>query len=189
MTGRGAARAPSKFVRTRPTMRRSQRHSAGRIAAVFAPLLLLALFPAITHAADVSVQGGTLRYTSGSAPNSVHISLRSADRFQVTDSKTDVNAGAGCTSTGQRQATCPTAGVTALAIDVSKGADRVTIAAAISTPATINGGAGNDVLEGGSGADRLEGGPGADILDGVAGNDVELGGDGNDVFSQGRAPN
>jgi Ca2+-binding RTX toxin-like protein len=170
-------------------MRRSQRHCAGRIAAVSAPLLLLALFPAVTHAADVSVQGGTLRYTSGSAANSVHIALRGADRFEVTDSKTDVNAGSGCTSTGQRQATCPTAGVTAIAIDVGSGADSVTIAAAISTPATINTGGGKDVLGGGSGNDRLEGGPGPDILDGGAGNDTERGGDGNDVFSQGRGPN
>jgi hypothetical protein len=169
-------------------MRRDQRHRAGRIAAVSAPLLLLALFPAITHAADVSVQGGTLRYTSGSAPNSVHIGLRSADRFEVTDSKTNVTAGPGCTSTGQRQATCPTAGVTAISVQVSSGADRVTIAAAISTPATINGGGGRDLLGGGAGADRLDGGPGADILEGGAGNDTELGGDGNDVFSQGRAP-
>jgi hypothetical protein len=165
-----------------------RRHRAGRVAAVSPPLLLLALFPSIARAADVSVQGGTLRYTSGSPATSVQIALSSPQRFQVTDSKTDVNAGPGCTSTGQRRATCPTAGVTALAIDVGGGDDRVTIDAAISTPATITGGGGNDVLAGGSGGDRLEGGPGADTLDGKAGDDAELGGDGNDTFSQPRTP-
>jgi hypothetical protein len=161
---------------------------AGRVAVGFAPLLLLGLFPAISQAAEVSVKGGTLRYTSGNAANSVQIALRSPSRFQVTDSKANVKAGAGCTSTGQRQATCPTAGVTAIAVDVAGGADRVAIDAAVSTPATIKGGGGNDVLGGGSGGDRLEGGHGDDTLDGKAGNDTELGGDGNDTFAQPRGP-
>jgi hypothetical protein len=169
-------------------MRSFRRHHAGRVAAVSAPLLVLALCPAVTQAAVVSVQGGTLRYTSGSAANSVQIALTSPDRFQVADSKTDVDAGPGCTSTGKRRATCPSAGVTALAVEVGGGADRVAIDAAIATPATVTGGGGNDVLAGGSGGDRLEGGPGADTLDGKAGNDAELGGDGNDTFSQPRTP-
>jgi hypothetical protein len=164
------------------------RHLAGRVAAGIAPLALLALFPAISQAAEVSVQDGTLRYTSGNAANSVQIALRPPGRFQVTDSKTNIKAGAGCTSTGQRQATCPTAGVTAIAVDVAGGADRVAIDAAISTPATIKGGGGADVLGGGSGGDRIEGGHGADTLDGEAANDAELGGDGNDTFSQPRTP-
>jgi Ca2+-binding RTX toxin-like protein len=167
-------------------MRSSRRHPSGRVAG--SALLLVALFPAIAQAADVSVQGGTLRYASGSAANSVQIALPSPGRFQVTDSKADIDAGPGCTSTGKRRATCPTAGVTALAIDVGGGADRVAIDAAISLPATVTGGGGNDVLAGGSGGDRLEGGPGADTLEGKAGNDAELGGEGNDAFSQPRTP-
>jgi hypothetical protein len=161
---------------------------SGRAVAGCAPLLLLALFPAVTQASEVSVQGGTLRYTSGNAANSVQIAPRSPGRFQVTDPKTNVKAGAGCTSTGQHQATCPTAGVTAIAVEVAGGADRVAIDAAISTPATIKGGAGNDVLGGGSGGDLLDGGHGADTLDGKAGNDTEVGGDGNDTFAQPRTP-
>jgi Ca2+-binding RTX toxin-like protein len=143
----------------------------------------------MARAADVSVQNGNLRYTSGSAANSVQIALRSPSRFVVTDAKTDINAGPGCTSTGQRRATCPTTGVTALTIEVAGGADRVSIDAAISTPATIAGGGGNDALGGGSGDDRLEGDSGADTVDGGAGNDMQLGGDGNDAFPQGRSPN
>jgi len=76
-----------------------------------------------------------------------------------------------------------------LAIDPGGGADRVTISPAVSTPAVIEGGGGDDTLLGGSGNDRLDGGPGADTLDGRAGNDVENGGDGDDTFSQGSAAN
>ena len=163
----------------------------GRVcaAAVAAPLVLLALCPAAVLAADVSVEGGTLRYTSGQSANAVQITMRSPGRFVVSDSKTNVMAGAGCTSMGQKRASCPAGGVTALAVDVAGGADRVSIDARISTSATITGGGGNDVLRGGSGNDRLEGGPGADNLDAAVGNDTEVGGDGNDTFAQGRSPN
>jgi hypothetical protein len=170
-------------------MQRLRAPRAGRVAPVLAAPLLVAILPAAAQAADVAVQNGTLRYTSGQAANSLKVSLRSPGRFVVSDSKTNITAGAGCTSMGQRRASCPVAGVTALAIDVAGGADHVSIEAAISTPATITGGGGNDVLRGGSGNDRLEGGPGGDNLDGAAGNDAELGGDGNDTFSQGRSPN
>ena len=170
-------------------MKRFRGHRAGRVAAVLAAPLLVAVLPVAAQAADVAVQNGTLRYASGQAPNSVQISLRPSGSFVVSDSKTNVNAGPGCTSMGARRATCQAAGVTALVVDTAGGADHVSINAAISTPATIAGGGGNDVLRGGSGNDRLEGGPGGDTLDGAAGSDVELGGDGNDTFSQGRSPN
>jgi Ca2+-binding RTX toxin-like protein len=170
-------------------MRRSRVHRAGRAAALVAPMLLLALLPAVAEAGDVSVQGGTLRYMGGSPANDVTVSLQGTDRFQVVDSRAAVTAGAGCTSTGQRRATCPTAGVTGLSIDVGGGADRVTIATEVATPALIEGGGGNDTLRGGAGSDRVNGGPDADILDGRAGNDTESGGDGDDTFDQGAAPN
>jgi hypothetical protein len=170
-------------------MQRFRGDRARRVAAVLAAPLLLPVLPAAAHAADVAVQNGTLRYASGQAANSVQVSLQPSGSFVVSDSKTDVTAGSGCTSMGARRATCPPAGVTALVVDVSGGADHVSVNAAISTPATILGGGGNDVLRGGSGNDRLEGGPGADSLDGAAGNDSELGGDGADAFPQGRSPN
>jgi len=170
-------------------MQRFPGDRAGRVVAVLAAPVLVLVLPAAAQAADVAVQNGTLRYTSGQAANSVQVALRLPGRFVVSDSKTKISAGAGCTSMGARRASCAMAGVTALAVDVAGGADRVSVDAAISTPATIVGGGGNDVLRGGSGNDRLEGGPGVDSLDGAAGNDAELGGDGNDTFSQGRSPN
>jgi len=159
------------------------------LAAILAPCAALALMPAVAQAADVSVEGGTLRYTSGASANSVHVAPGTPGRLQVTDPKTSVHAGSGCTSSGQHSASCSAAGVTAISIDLGGGADRASIAPAISIPARIAGGGGADVLLGGSGADRLEGGPGPDNLDGAAGNDTELGGDGNDTFSQGRSAN
>ncbi|HVU72771.1 MAG TPA: carboxypeptidase regulatory-like domain-containing protein [Mycobacteriales bacterium] len=60
--------------------------------------------------------------------------------------------------------------------------------------ATVNGGAGNDlicggagkdVLSGGAGNDKINGGKGNDKIDGGAGNDTLLGGAGNDVMTLG----
>ena len=152
-------------------------------------LLLLAALPPGVHAATVSVEGSTLRYVSGSAPNSVHVALPSAETFRVTDSQTNISAGPGCTASGQRRATCSTAGVTSISIDVGGGADRVSLAREISTPALVRGEGGDDVLQGASGADHLEGGPGDDLLAGATGADAENGGEGNDSFSQDRAAN
>ena len=91
-------------------MQRSRRVRAGWVAAVLAAPLLLAVLPAAAHAADVAVQNGTLRYASGQAANSVQISLHPSGSFVVSDSKTNVNAGSGCTSMGARRATCSVGG-------------------------------------------------------------------------------
>jgi Ca2+-binding RTX toxin-like protein len=52
--------------------------------------------------------------------------------------------------------------------------------AGIDTPATIDGGAGNDTIIGGDANDVLVGGRGNDNIDGGAGNDLLSGGDGKD---------
>ncbi len=58
-------------------------------------------------------------------------------------------------------------------------------------PATIRGGAGDDILqggasgdtiEGGAGSDQISGGDGNDVLRGDSGNDLLVGGDGNDLL-------
>ncbi len=80
-----------------------------------------------------------------------------------------------------------------ISADAREGNDTVTVASAVTTPAVLTGGPGNDKLTGGSGNDTLTGGPGSDRLDGgngndalfsndgVAGNDTVLGGNGNDT--------
>lgn len=63
------------------------------------------------------------------------------------------------------------------------GEDAVTIAASISTPASLNGGRHDDTLVGGAGPDRVVGGKGDDDLDGGGGSgDRVTGGAGEDVF-------
>ena len=52
-------------------------------------------------------------------------------------------------------------------------------------PATLDGGAGNDVLTGGGGADTLRGGSGNNTLNGGAGNDTLSADSGNDAFDGG----
>src|SRR5207248_9707366 len=60
------------------------------------------------------------------------------------------------------------------------GNDTITVSSALSQPAVLFGGAGNDVLRGGSGDDSLAGEAGNDTLFGGSGNDLLCGGSGND---------
>ena len=69
-----------------------------------------------------------------------------------------------------------------------KGNDSITIDetnGAITIPAILIGGNGNDTLTGGSGNDILIGGNGNDVLSGGAGNDRIIGGNGDDVENGG----
>jgi len=66
-----------------------------------------------------------------------------------------------------------------------KGNDTLTISTAIRTPATFDGGDGNDTLNGGNGNDYMLGGAGDDTIYGKSGNDFIDGGLGNDLVSGG----
>ena len=160
-----------------------------RIPAILASLLFVALSAPVAQAADVSVQGGTLRYEGGSLANDVTITMQQPDRFRVSDSRTDVNAGAGCTQDGARRATCASAGVTGIHLDLAGDNDRAEIGRGVVLGATILGAGGSDVLRGGPAGDRIEGGPDGDTIETGAGDDAALGGDGNDTFDEGRARN
>ena len=76
----------------------------------------------------------------------------------------------------------PKGDVTSIVVNSLAGNDNVNLAA-VTVPATIDGGAGNDKLTGGQAADSILGGIGNDIIFGVAGNDTIDGGDGNDVLT------
>ena len=76
--------------------------------------------------------------------------------------------------------TVPLASVTRLVLRGLAGNDRIDVSPRVSLPATLDGGAGNDILKGGSGDDRILGGGGDDMLDGRGGADVFRGGDGRD---------
>ena len=66
-----------------------------------------------------------------------------------------------------------------------EGNDKIVVSAALSQPATILGGAGNDVIVGGSGGDQIDGANGSDRLFGGLSDDTICGGAGNDfVYGQ-----
>lgn len=80
--------------------------------------------------------------------------------------------------------TVPYAGLTGIVINGLDGDDRIDLSA-LSFPATITGGAGNDTITGGTGADLIYGGDGDDVLSGGAGSDTIYGNFGNDVIAGG----
>jgi Ca2+-binding RTX toxin-like protein len=69
-----------------------------------------------------------------------------------------------------------------LLIQGGDGNDKISVSSAITLPAILDGGAGNDTLTGGGGADTLLGGDGNDLLNGGPGNDVIDGGAGSDTW-------
>jgi predicted outer membrane repeat protein len=76
----------------------------------------------------------------------------------------------------------PYTGVNALALYGQQGNDLLEVDAALTLPAYLDGGLGNDTLIGGAGNDTLRGGPGSDLLLGGGGNDLLIGGGGRDLL-------
>ncbi len=74
--------------------------------------------------------------------------------------------------------------ISSINVNAGAGNDNVNVAS-IAVPASLNGGAGDDILIGGSADDTLSGGAGDDVLAGVGGTDVIDGGDGIDTNSFG----
>jgi Ca2+-binding RTX toxin-like protein len=74
----------------------------------------------------------------------------------------------------------PLSAVTSIRADLGGGDDRLSIAADLTLPTTLAGGAGRDTLVGGGGADLIFGNEQPDLLDGGGGNDTLVGGGGND---------
>ena len=74
------------------------------------------------------------------------------------------------------------AAVSQIQIRTRGGNDVVIVGLNVTTPAVIDGGAGNDLLTAGGGDSVLLGGTGNDILVGGPGNNVLVGGDGNDIL-------
>jgi uncharacterized repeat protein (TIGR01451 family) len=157
-------------------------------AAAAATAFLLA-HPSGAFAGTVSLSGSTISYlASAGETNDVVVSLASGT-YTISDTSA-VTAGAGCAPVDSHHATCPAAGITSLSVSLGDGDDRLVTEA--STPATIDGGTGDDWLNGGTGNDTINGGDGADhlstdsttpaqdvgpnVLNGDAGNDTLYGG-------------
>ncbi|MEY2474398.1 MAG: hypothetical protein QOK28_3727 [Actinomycetota bacterium] len=81
----------------------------------------------------------------------------------------------------------PIANVNSIYGDLGVGNDTVSIDSAITAPAVLVGGAGNDTLSSGSGDDQIQGNDGNDTLSGGAGVDDIDGGKGTDTITGGAA--
>jgi Ca2+-binding RTX toxin-like protein len=66
------------------------------------------------------------------------------------------------------------------------GDDTITLITGFGETASVNGGAGNDILVGGNGDEELKGGDGNDDIRGGSGNDTLVGGDGTNTLNGGR---
>ena len=90
------------------------------------------------------------------------------------DGADTVTPGAGCAQNGANSVTCTNPSITRLSFTVEDLDDTVTVQSSVSASvaATINGGAGADLLTGGPGNDVLAGGDGSDTLAGSGGTDT-----------------
>jgi Ca2+-binding RTX toxin-like protein len=166
------------------TQMRSRRGSAalGGSLAIGA-LCVLALLPAGSLAATVSVQSKRIFYTAEVGEvNELTISL-SGGSYALSDAGATISAGTLCTASGN-VATCPMTDINGITVAAGDGADSVKNTTA--TPSTLSGGDDNDSLEGGSGNDTVRGNQGVDTHAGGSGDDfIDSRGDKGDVVTCG----
>ncbi len=103
------------------------------------------------------------------------VGTKKSDRISVVVDDTDV-----LVKVNKQSHTFALASITYVNVNGLKGNDRIAIDGAITLPASLLGGAGNDWISGGSGKEYIDGGKGNDRLDGGTGDDQMFGGSGND---------
>jgi hypothetical protein len=144
---------------------------------------LAVLLPTAAHATDVSVSGGVLVIEGGDAANELVVEPAGVG-YLVDDPGEGVVAGLGCVQISSRSASC--AGPV-FRLDVRSGEGRDLVGLwGVRTPATVDAGPGDDLVEGGTAADSLTGGGGHDTLNGRRGTDNLLGEGGDDWLAGSR---
>jgi hypothetical protein len=166
-----------------------------RIAASAAFLLLagLAMPASVAAHSGVTISGGTIYFVSpdlGSESTAL-VSRASDGSIEISDSTGFGGVSPGpCIPITEREARCPSDGITKVLTSVGPEADSTTSELDLKT--VLQGGSGNDVLSGGpandeltggSGNDRLSGGEGDDKLSDATGADYFDGGPGNDSIN------
>lgn len=134
-----------------------------------AATVTIGISPAVADGTATLVDG-VLRAGGGSGNDSVIVS-RSGSTWNVSINGTTT--------------TFALATVNEIRIWGRDGNDSIIVDTNISIPATIDAGAGNDVVTGGNGNDLIFGGDGVDLLFGNGGNDMVIGGEGFDFVSGG----
>jgi Ca2+-binding RTX toxin-like protein len=119
---------------------------------------------------SASLEGGVLTVTGTDATDRVNIGSRGGEII---------------VRQGATFARFAAAAVDRIVVDAGGGHDLVSLQPALTKPATLNGGAGNDRLTGGGGDDALNGGDGNDGLSGGEGDDALDGGEGDDHLDGG----
>ena len=160
--------------------------------------MAIVALPTAASAATAGVSGTTLSYNAASGePNDLTVERR-ATAFRITDAGAPITPGTGCTRVTASQVSCPIDAIALLRINLGNLEDRAVVSGA--TPASMNGGSGDDELLGGSGADALDAGSGREErLTGRGGSDtltvrattgmsVLSGGDGNDQLTGAAVP-
>jgi len=176
----------------------------GRLVATILTAAAIAALPATADAATLSLQGDVLVYRGdGAEGNSPSMQLEPTGELRIEDPSADAVAPGPCT-TGvfDYLVICdvPAGGVR---FELGAGGDNLTVAddlgafpiavslgdgldtyagpsSGTTTPASVDGGAGDDTLTGGAQADVLRGGPGRDTVNGKGGADRLYGDDGDD---------
>src|SRR3954447_12410592 len=118
------------------------------LAAIAAGALVALSAPA-AEAGTATISGKHLLYTAGVSEVNLLTIAPSGSNFTLSDSRSPVTAGAGCTALGPNQVSCPGAGLTLMIIDAGDLNDDVTNQTALAS--RLTGGGGNDHLTGGAG--------------------------------------
>jgi Ca2+-binding RTX toxin-like protein len=166
------------------------------LLATFAAVLLV---PAAAQAATVTYEGDTLVYRADPGVRDF-VNLGKDDAGQLTISADGINVPAACTN--DYVAHCPMPArvrlelgdgddsngfssdyPAGLPVEVDGGDGKDQLQTYNASAATLDGGAGNDVLKGWDTNDTLLGGPGDDEIQASGGSDHIEGGDGNDTIS------
>jgi Ca2+-binding RTX toxin-like protein len=149
-------------------------------------LAILAVLPALGQG---KAQTYNVLLAGGSEENMIRIWLTPDGRDYVIDSVIPLEVGGTVCANPEglsNQLVCKARLIASFEVNSGGGNDVVSVARNVSIPATLRGGAGEDLLIGGGGDDKLIGGPGDDKLVGWGGDDRLYGGPGADRLIGGR---